>query len=200
MPKVLILSNNEVFKNDLIGQIQYHAPEFVVAEEGDAAIDVVVADGNSKALNNFGETKIPLIWLGDEADDTIKASQVITKPIVLERFLDCLRAANSVFENSDEGKLEFGDYILYPAQREIVNVETEQTFKLTEKETAICKYLYKNSDKYISKQDLLTQVWEYSEDATTHTVETHIYRLRQKVESGGGAPLIETSDGGYKLR
>ena len=200
MPKVLILSNNEIFKNDLVSQIQYHAPEFTIVSEGDDSFDVVVVDDNIKFLNNLGEVKVPLIWLGDDVDEAVKANQIITKPIVLERFLDCLRAANSFFENSDEGKIEFSDYILYPAQREIVNIETEQTFKLTEKETAICKYLYKNSDKYVSKQDLLTQVWGYAEDATTHTVETHIYRLRQKVEVGGGAPLIETSDGGYRLR
>lgn len=200
MPKVLILSNNEIFKNDLVSQIQYHAPEFMIVSEGDDSFDVVVVDDNIKFLNNLGEVKVPLIWLGDDVDEAVKANQIITKPIVLERFLDCLRAANSFFENSDEGKIEFSDYILYPAQREIVNIETEQTFKLTEKETAICKYLYKNSDKYVSKQDLLTQVWGYAEDATTHTVETHIYRLRQKVEVGGGAPLIETSDGGYRLR
>mgnify|MGYP002624014475 CR=1 FL=1 len=200
MPKVLVLSDNAIFKNDLIGQIQYHAPEFTVIEANDNSFDVIVVDGNNKFLSSCSEIKAPVIYLGDNNDVAAKASQVISKPIVLEDFLDCLRAAMSFFENSDEGRLEFGDYILYPARREIVNIENEQVFKLTEKETAILKYLYKNADKYVSKQDLLTQVWEYAEDATTHTVETHIYRLRQKVEAGGGAELIETSEGGYKLR
>lgn len=201
MPKVLILSDNTVFKNDLISQIQYHAPEFALVSENDSSFDVLVVDGNPKGVSNFSEVKTPIILLNDkESEGQVKASQIISKPIVLENFLDCLRAARSFFENSDEGRIEFGDYILYPSRREIVNVENEQTYKLTEKETAILKYLHKNADSYVSKQDLLTQVWEYAEDATTHTVETHIYRLRQKVEAGGGAELIETSEGGYKLR
>ena len=64
---------------------------------------------------------------------------------------------------------------------------------------AIIKYLYKNAGSYVAKQDLLKEVWEYADDATTHTVETHIYRLRQKVEDGKDQ-IIETSEGGYRLR
>ena len=90
---------------------------------------------------------------------------------------------------------------MYPVRKEILNLRNNETTKLTEKEVAIIKYLYKNKDKVIGKNDLMQEVWGYAADATTHTVETHIYRLRQKVEhEDAEAQLILTSDGGYQLK
>ncbi len=199
MPKVLMLSQNEVFKNDLVSQIKYHAPEFAICREEDCP-DVVVIDNNGSLAEEWREKKIPLIYLNNkDADFVLPDGQVLNKPINLETFLDALKAASRLFENSQSGSLEFGNYILYPSQREIVDVVTDKVCKLTEKEVAIIKYLYKNAGSYVSKQDLLREVWEYADDATTHTVETHIYRLRQKVEDGR-EQLIETSEGGYKLK
>ena len=200
MPNVLVLSNNEVFKSDLIGQIKYHTPEFkIISSEADAP-DIVVIDNNIKQAENWKEAKIPVIFLSEkDIDVDISGSQFLVKPFVLEDFLDTLKAANSLFENSQNGCLEFGNYILYPSQKEIVNTATDKACKLTEKEVSIIKYLYKNAEKYVAKQDLLKEVWGYADDATTHTVETHIYRLRQKIESGD-EQFIETSEGGYRLK
>ena len=75
----------------------------------------------------------------------------------------------------------------------------DKTIKLTEREVDILKYLYQNSDVISSKENLLENVWGYSADVTTHTIETHIYRLRQKVEEEGGSQLIITENNGYRL-
>ena len=76
----------------------------------------------------------------------------------------------------------------------------KSTTKLTEKEVSVIKYLYKNAGKIVSKNDLIQEVWEYSADVATHTVETHIYRLRQKVEQNKTEnQIILTSEGGYQL-
>ena len=198
MPKVLMLSRDEVFKNDLVSQIKYHAPEFVICEESDYP-DVVVIDDNGAVAEEWKDKKIPLIYLNSkEIDFALPDGQVLNKPINLMAFLDALKSANRLFENSQSGCLEFGSYILYPSKKEIVDVLTNKVCKLTEKEVAIIKYLYKNAGSYVAKQDLLKEVWEYADDATTHTVETHIYRLRQKVEDGKDQ-IIETSEGGYRL-
>lgn len=198
MPKVLIVSHNAVFKNDLISQIKYHAPEFAICGD-DGCPDVVVIDNNAGVTDDWKDKKVPLIYLNNkEGDFALSDGQVLNKPINLESFLDALKAASRLFENSQSGSLEFGNYVLYPSQKEIVDAVTHKVCKLTEKEVAIVKYLYKNAGIYVSKQDLLREVWEYADDATTHTVETHIYRLRQKVEDGKDQ-LIETSEGGYKL-
>lgn len=199
MPNVLVLSDNEVFKNDLISQIKYHAQEFKFCDKTEDKPDVVIVDGDIKQAEIWQDCKVPIIFLdGKDSDFEVHGGQVIAKPFVLGNFLDALRAANSLFENSHNGCLEFGRYVLYPTKKEVVDIKTEDVYKLTEKEVAIIKYLYKNTDNYVSKQDLLKEVWGYADDATTHTVETHIYRLRQKIENGGDQ-FIETSEGGYRL-
>ena len=85
--------------------------------------------------------------------------------------------------------------------KEILNLRNNELIKLTEKEVDILKYLYKSGDNIVSKRDLLQHVWGYSPDVSTHTIETHIYRLRQKVEHGDeSAQLILTNEGGYLLK
>ena len=72
--------------------------------------------------------------------------------------------------------------------------------RLTEKETSILKYLYRSGDKVVSRELLLHEVWGYNAGVTTHTLETHIYRLRQKIEKEpSNAELLVTETGGYKL-
>jgi DNA-binding response OmpR family regulator len=72
--------------------------------------------------------------------------------------------------------------------------------RLTEKETAILRYLYRAGQKPVSRETLLQEVWGYNSGVTTHTLETHVYRLRQKVEKDAASPAILVTDGGgYKL-
>jgi DNA-binding response OmpR family regulator len=72
--------------------------------------------------------------------------------------------------------------------------------RLTEKETAILKYLYRSGERTITRDVLLSEVWGYNSGVTTHTLETHIYRLRQKIERDPSqAAILVTEAGGYKL-
>ena len=124
----------------------------------------------------------------------------VKKPFSLMSFLDVLRAANNNLDNSADGYLVFNDYELRPNLREIADIQSGEVIKLTEREIDILKYLYKNQGRYVSKSDLQRNVWKYSEEVATHTIETHIYRLRQKVEQNGGRRLIVTENGGYMLQ
>ena len=82
-----------------------------------------------------------------------------------------------------------------------MNLRNNEVIKLTEKEVAILKYLYKSPERIVTKNELLQEVWGYAPEVTTHTIETHIYRLRQKVEhENPEAQLIITLDGGYRLK
>lgn len=203
MSNILILSENEEFKTDLEDQIRHHAPELTVVDDSQA--DIIVIDENMKLLENNAakDNKAPVILLSGfgETLEGIGGSQVIEKPFLLSSFLDSIKASIHIFENSADGALEFNQYILYPIRKEIMNLRNNELIKLTEKEVSIIKYLYKNKDKIISKSDLMKEVWGYALDAATHTVETHIYRLRQKVEhEDEAAQLILTSEGGYQLK
>ncbi|MBE6454067.1 MAG: hypothetical protein E7017_04190 [Alphaproteobacteria bacterium] len=203
MPNILFLSDNDVFKNDILSQINYHIPEFTLSVSEEEA-DIIVIDEDSKVLDAYlkKEIKAPIILLSSEdVNMDTKVHHIINKPFVLSKFLDDIKASINIFEKSADGSLEFNCYILHPYSKEIVNLRTDEVTKLTEKEVAVIKYLYKNKDKVVTKTDLMQEVWGYAADVATHTVETHIYRLRQKVEhEDRAAQLIITSDGGYQLK
>lgn len=208
MPNILLLSDNEAFANDLAGQIALYAGDFTVmfAEEPGVLFDLAVIDGQSAGAREFrGRCPgIPLIFLTREEPVGLEESalnKIMFKPLVLEDFLNQIKSGINLLENSADGYLTFNRYELRPVSREILNLRNNEVVKLTEKEVAIIKYLYKARDKIVSKNELLQEVWGYSPDVTTHTIETHIYRLRQKVEhEDASAQLILTEDGGYKLK
>ena len=203
MPNILFISENDVLKNDMLDQIKHCAPEFNILEDDKETVDIIIINEDAKKLDSYldKDLKAPIIFLTkDEYIDETKAHQVLYKPFLLSSFLDAIKSSINIFENSEDGNLEFNNYVLYSSRKEILNLRNNEITKLTEKEVSIIKYLYKNKDKVVGKNDLMCEVWGYSMEATTHTVETHIYRLRQKVEQDNiDAQLILTSDGGYQL-
>ena len=207
MPNILLLTENKLLEQDLCEQINFAFAEDykVYTEDDDKTIfDVAVLDGQS-FLPSFREkhNKVPALILVPSDSEVQTENNLNTfyfKPVVLSVLLNKIQTANNVFENSVEGYLTFGDYELHPADKEILNIKTGNLTKLTEREVNIIQYLYKARDNVVSKTDLLQNVWEYSAEVTTHTIETHIYRLRKKVEqTEQDTPLIGAEDGGYKL-
>ncbi len=207
MPNILLLSDNEKFVEDLSTQISYYIPDFNVLteEENNAFLDMIIVDEDIEKLKEIHKRclQVPTILLlsaGADSGDA-EASNIVYKPLVLNNFLNLLQASINIYENSSEGYLNFNQYELRPSKKEILNQRNNEIIKLTEKEVAIIKYLYKAKDKIVSKNELLQEVWGYSPEVTTHTIETHIYRLRQKVEHEDvSAQIILTSDGGYQLK
>lgn len=200
MAHILLISDNTDFSEDLKMQVQRFAPDFIFK---DKMPDLLVVDENIDVYGDFRKKypSVPMIFLS--ADSEIAADNLninIKKPFSLMNFLDVLRAANNKLDNSVDGYLTFNGYELRPNKREITDLKIGKVIKLTEKEVEIIKYLYKMSGHYVSKNDLQRNVWKYNEDVTTHTIETHIYRLRQKVEETTGRRLIVTENGGYMLK
>ncbi len=199
MAHILFVSDNEDFAADLKAQVLRFAPDFSFVE---TAPDLLLVDENLQRCDELRRQypSIPLIFLSDENKENDMLNIYVKKPFSLMSFLDVLRAANNNLDNSVDGYLCFNGYELRPNLREIADIKSGSVVKLTEKEVSILKYLYKNQNGYVSKNDLQRNVWKYSEDVTTHTIETHIYRLRQKVEQTDGRRLIVTDNGGYKLQ
>lgn len=198
MAHILFISDNEDFAEDLKAQILRFAPDFSFVEN---APDLLLIDENSECCNELRQKypTIPLIFLSAENKENDILNIYVKKPFSLMSFLDVLRAANNNLDNSADGYLTFNDYELRPNLREIVDIQSGDVIKLTEREIDILKYLYKNQGHYVSKSDLQRNVWKYNEEVATHTIETHIYRLRQKVEQKSGRRLIITENGGYML-
>lgn len=207
MPSILFLSDNEGFAEDLCGQIQLYAPEFSIEREAnDNIFDVYILDEKKELLPKLQEkhVKSPIVLLEKNIDGLGEDGDLVflvEKPFRLNEFLNNLRSCINKFENSSDAYLTFNNYELHPAAKEILNLRNNELIKLTEKEVAVIKYLYKAKDRIVSKTDLLQDVWDYNAEVSTHTIETHIYRLRQKVEQGDAdAQLIITENGGYKLK
>ena len=208
MPNVLLISDDEAFAEDLGSQITHHAKDFSIidANNTENAADIIIIDENLSELKKYQEQnlKAPLFFLTFDANkvkNEKKINHLIIKPFKLSCFLDELQSSINIFENSENGYLIFNRYIVRPVKKDIFNQRNGELIKLTEKEVAVIKYLYKAGNKIVSKNDLLQDVWGYAPDVTTHTIETHIYRLRQKVEhEDPEAQLILTVDGGYQLK
>ena len=151
--------------------------------------------------------KAPIIMLTarDGEADTILgldagANDYITKPFKISILLARLRAHLRQHEQSDDAVFTIGPYQFRPSAKVLIAGDSRK-IRLTEKETAILKYLYRAGNQIITRETLLNEVWGYNAAVTTHTLETHVYRLRQKIETDpSNADILVTVTGGYQLR
>lgn len=128
------------------------------------------------------------------------ANDYCTKPFKFSVLLARVRAHLRSFEQSEDATFQVGPYEFRPSMKTLTR-EDERKIRLTEKETNILKYLYRAGTKSVPREELLSEVWGYNAAVTTHTLETHIYRLRQKIEPDpANARLLVTEAGGYRLQ
>ncbi|MDB5460860.1 MAG: two component transcriptional regulator, winged helix family [Caulobacteraceae bacterium] len=128
------------------------------------------------------------------------ANDYVTKPFRFAVLLARIRAQLRSHEQSEDAVFRLGPYEFRPAAKVLVD-ERQKKIRLTEKETSILKYLYRAGEKPVARDELLTEVWGYNAGVTTHTLETHVYRLRQKIEPDPtNARLLLTEAGGYRLQ
>jgi DNA-binding response OmpR family regulator len=127
------------------------------------------------------------------------ANDYVTKPFRFAVLLARMRAHLRQHETSDDASFRIGPYTFQPGSKQLV-ADGGTKLRLTEKETAILRFLYRAGQDVVSRDVLLREVWGYNAAVTTHTLETHIYRLRQKIElDPAKAALLVTEGGGYKL-
>lgn len=150
--------------------------------------------------------KCPIVMLTahDTDADTILgldagANDYVSKPFKFPVLLARIRAQLRQHEQSEDAVFTLGPYTFKPAAKMLIT-EDEKKVRLTEKETNILKFLYRAQDGVVARDVLLHEVWGYNAGVTTHTLETHIYRLRQKIEADpSNARLLVTESGGYRL-
>ncbi|GAN77285.1 response regulator transcription factor [Acidisphaera rubrifaciens] len=173
-------------------------------------LDVGLPDGDGRdfcaRLRREG-VKVPIVILtgSDDESDVVRgldsgANDYIAKPFRLAELLARLRAQVRIYENSEDAVFMIGPYTFRPSAKVLQEQIRNRRIRLTEKEAAILKYLYRAGTKPVARQVLLNEVWGYNANVTTHTLETHIYRLRQKIEPDpSNARLLVTEGGGYRL-
>jgi DNA-binding response OmpR family regulator len=128
------------------------------------------------------------------------ANDYITKPFRLHVLLARLRAQLRQHEQSEDAVFTIGPYTFRPSAKLLIDDPKRKKVRLTEKETAILKFLYRAGSRVIGRDVLLNEVWGYNSGVTTHTLETHVYRLRRKIERNPAkAEILVTEPGGYRL-
>jgi DNA-binding response OmpR family regulator len=172
-------------------------------------LDVGLPDTDGRELCRLMRkqgVKCPIVMLtGHDTDaDTILgldagANDYIPKPFKFPVLLARIRAQLRTHEQSEDAIFTLGPYTFKPAMKMLIT-EDDKKIRLTEKETNILKFLYRANDGVVARDVLLHEVWGYNAGVTTHTLETHIYRLRQKIEPDPGqARILVTESGGYRL-
>jgi len=222
--RILVVDDDDVLRRSLVEQLRLHE-DFVIAEAGTAAqglqqaqgehvdavlLDVGLPDMDGREMCRLlrkNGVKAPIIMLtaavGDS--DTILgldagANDYVTKPFKLGVLLARLRAHLRQHEQSDDAVFAIGPYSFRPSAKMLLDEATRRKIRLTEKETAIIKFLYRAGEKVVNRETLLNEVWGYNAGVTTHTLETHVYRLRQKIERDpANARILVTEQGGYRL-
>ena len=127
------------------------------------------------------------------------ANDYVTKPFRFAVLLARVRTLLRQYETSEDAVFTIGPYSFRPSSKLLLNPKGSKV-RLTEKESSILRYLYRAGQRPVSRETLLQEVWAYNSGVTTHTLETHIYRLRQKIEKDAAAPaILVTVGGGYKL-
>ena len=151
--------------------------------------------------------KSPIVLLSRSADDAdtivgldAGANDYIVKPFRVNVLMARLRARIREAEQSQHAVFQIGPYSFRPLDKTMYDNREDRKIRLTEKETAIVKFLYLAGNSVVSREVLLGEVWGYNAGVTTHTLETHVYRLRQKIEENPSKALIlVTESTGYRL-
>ena len=221
--KVLIVDDDHELRPALMEQLSMHEEFDVVAvgtgrESIQAAkvgqIDLVIMDVGLPDIDGHDAVRIlrkngfkaPIIMLtGHNTDpDTILglesgANDYVTKPFRFAVLLARIRVHLRQHEASEDAIFTIGPYTFRPSSKLFLNPKGNKV-RLTDKETSILRYLYRAGQQAVSRETLLREVWGYNSGVTTHTLETHIYRLRQKIEEDAAAPVIlVTEPQGYRL-
>ena len=173
-------------------------------------LDVRLPDGDGRDLcqllrrDGHNMPVLMLTGLGRESDVVrgldAGANDYIVKPYRVAELAARLRAQMRAFETSEHAEVTIGPYVFRPGAKQLQVPGSRRPIRLTEKEAAVLKFLYRANGAAVAREVLLHKVWGYSADASTHTVETHIYRLRRKIESmPDTARLLVNDGGGYRL-
>jgi DNA-binding response OmpR family regulator len=222
--KILLVEDDEALSKALCEQLELHEEfETVAVNNGSDGLataksqpfDLLILDVGLPDMDGRNVCKLmrragvnaPIIMLtgADSEADTILgldsgANDYITKPFRIGVLLARIRAQMRQHERSEDATFQIGPYSFRPSNKMLVEPDSERKIRLTEKETAILKFMFRSGDRVVSRDVLLSEVWGYNSGVTTHTLETHVYRLRQKIEQDpSNAELLVTEPGGYRL-
>ena len=201
LKKILLVDDDDDLREALSEQL-------IMTEDFDVFEAANGADGMSRAKEAIYDLVILDVGLPDtdgrgDADTILGldagANDYVSKPFKFPVLLARIRAQLRQHEQSEDAIFQLGPYTFKPSMKMLIT-QDDKKVRLTEKETNILKFLYRSDEGVVPRDVLLHEVWGYNAGVTTHTLETHIYRLRQKIEPDpSNARLLVTESGGYRL-
>jgi DNA-binding response OmpR family regulator len=190
------------FAADLDNVLSHANPDLIL-------LDIQMPDGNSIDIcqrlrrNGFAKPIVMLTNKGAEVDIVLGleagANDYITKPFRFNELIARIRTQLRQFRASDDARFEIGNLSFVPANKMLYEIGSDRMQALTEKEATILKFLCRAFSNDVTKDELLAEVWGFQNGVSTHTLETHIYRLRQKISRLTKKQLILTIENGYRL-
>lgn len=209
---VLILSDRPLFSEAILAQLQpetgfnarilpYVGTEIADLEASSGMDLVILITEQAGTIEKLLRSKFyrgPILNLV-AALDPQSPLDALQLPVRYPAFVQKLRSLTSSYWFRDDLVLEIGPWTLRPVFKELIR-PGEPSVALTDKEVEILIYLYRAGGKIISRDILLAEIWGYNAEVSTHTLETHIYRLRQKIETEPEiSGILITETGGYRL-
>ena len=219
-PHIMLLDNDPDFCSIVIDQLQIDN-EFIVSHYdkirdavqtiAPSQIDLILVSSvvlrreTNEIIDLLGKAQknTPVILLqknSNNSEETHSANfqYIIKTPFRISTLITSIIKCINNSEHGDNNKISIGPYLFIPKRKVMLNDNLE--IRLTDKETAMISYLYFSVSDVVCRDELLHAIWGYSPDVNTHTLETHIYRLRQKIEQNPSkAEIIVTEERGYRL-
>jgi DNA-binding response OmpR family regulator len=173
-------------------------------------LDIGLPDGDGRdfcaRIRKQGHMMPVLVLTGATGEDDVVsalnagANDYLAKPFRVKELLARLQAQLRLFDTSENAVLTIGSYTFRPGAKLLIGADKTRRLHLTSKEVDLLRFFHRRANQVVSRETILDTVWGYQAGVTTHTLETHIYRLRQKIETDpANARLLMTVPGGYRL-
>jgi DNA-binding response OmpR family regulator len=222
--RLLIVDDDAILRNTLRQQLASEGFNVVVEASTvlevferlpDANPDLILLgaclpDGNGletcQKLRERGFAKPIVMLVGQNSEYDIVAAlragatDFILKPMRMGELLAMVRLQLWQQNVSDTARVSISGLGFVPDNKLLLSADESKKVTLTEKEAKTLKYLYRAHPAAVTKEELLTEVWGFQTGLSTHTVETHIYRIRQKIQRICKKPVIMTTNTGYSLK
>lgn len=140
----------------------------------------------------------PILRIAEDGASAPGVDAHIARPVHMPTLLSLLRGGLAG-RRSGSPSLSVGRWRFDSLARSLSDPGSGAEIRLTAKEAQILDRLLAAAGGIVTRERLLADVWRYAVGVATHTVETHVYRLRRKLAVGEGMPPIETAPGGWRL-
>ena len=191
MESLLVISNESALAETLASEL----PEFAITAARANDADHYLHKENFSLIIIDSDTNYPI-------DTTIKNSVKLTRPIRLSDAIYTISQQLKSKTTSAKEEIEIAGVCNFsPAERLLRPINGATHVTLTEKEVELLQYLVENKKETLSREALLKNIWGYGDDINTHTLETHIYRLRGKLKQlDETLDIVFSEESGYRIQ